>query len=58
MHSFQVITNQNLILETCHKSTYTERLLTFKSFTSFSHKISLIKRLIEFVIIGTPYIMT
>ena len=41
------IYNQNLILQTYHKSTYTGLLLNFKSFTPFSYKISLIKRLIE-----------
>ena len=41
------INNQNLTLETYHKSTYTGILLNFKSFTSFSYKISLIKCLID-----------
>ena len=41
------ISNQNLTLETHHKLTYTELLLNFKSFTSFSYKISLIKCLID-----------
>ena len=41
------INNQNLILQTYHKSTYTGLLLNFKSFTSFSYKISLIKCLID-----------
>ena len=41
------INNQNLILQTYHKSTYTGRLLNFKCFTSFSYKISLIKCLID-----------
>ena len=41
------INNQNIILQTYHKSTYTEPLLNFKSFTSFSYKISLIKCLID-----------
>ena len=41
------INNQNLTLQTYHKSTYTGRLLNFKSFTSFSFKISLIKCLID-----------
>ena len=41
------INNQSLILETYQKSTYTGLLLNFKSFTSFSHKISLIKCLID-----------
>ena len=34
------INNQNLTLETYHKSTYTGLLLNFNSFTSFSYKIS------------------
>ena len=33
------INNQNLTLQTYHKSTYTGLLLNFKSFTSFSFKI-------------------
>ena len=41
------INNQNLTLQTYHKSTYTGILLNFKSFTSFSYKISLIKCLID-----------
>ena len=41
------INNQNLTLQTYHKSIYTGILLNFKSWTSFSHKISLIKCLIE-----------
>ena len=41
------INNQNLTLQTYHKSTYTGLLLHFKSFTSFSYKISLIKCLID-----------
>ena len=41
------INNQNLTLQTYHKSTYTGILLNFKSFTSFSCKISLIKCLID-----------
>ena len=41
------INNQNLILQTYRKSTYTQLLLNFKSFTSFSYKISLIKCLID-----------
>ena len=40
------INNQNLALQTYHKSTYTGLLLNFKSFTSFSYKINLIKCLI------------
>ena len=39
--------NQNLTLQTYHKSTYAGLLLNFKSFTSFSYKISLIKCLID-----------
>ena len=41
------IDNQNLTLQTYHKWTYTGLLLNFKSFTSFSYKISLIKCLID-----------
>ena len=41
------INNQNLTLQTYHKSTYTGLLLNFKSFTSFSYKISLIKWVID-----------
>ena len=41
------IKNQNLTLQTYHKSTYIGLLLNFKSFTSFSYKISLIKCLID-----------
>ena len=41
------IDNQKLTLQTYHKSTYTGILLNFKSFTSFSCKISLIKCLID-----------
>ena len=41
-----VIINQNLTLQAYRKSTYTRLLLNFKSFTSFSYTISLIKRLI------------
>ena len=40
------INNQNFTLQTYHKSTYAEFLLNFKSSTSFSYKISLIKCLI------------
>ena len=36
------INNQNLTLQAYHKLTYTGLLLNFKSFTSFSYKISLI----------------
>ena len=41
------INNQNLTLQAYHKSTYTGQEINFKSFTSFSYKISLIKCLIE-----------
>ena len=41
------INNQNLTLQTYHKSTYTGLLLNFKSFTSLSNKISSIKCLID-----------
>ena len=41
------INNQNLTLPAYHKSTYTGLLLNFKSFTSFSYKVSLIKCLID-----------
>ena len=41
------INNQNFTLQTYHKSTYTGLLLNFKSFASFSYKISLIKCLID-----------
>ena len=41
------INNQNLTLQTYHKSTYMDLLSNFKSFTSFSYKISLIKCLID-----------
>ena len=41
------INNQNLTLQTYHKLTYTSLLLNFKSFTSFSYKISLIKCLVD-----------
>ena len=34
------IINQNLTLQTYHKSTYARLLLNFKSFTSFSYKMS------------------
>ena len=39
--------NQNLALQTYRKSTYAGLRLNFKSFTSFSYKISLIKCLIS-----------
>ena len=41
------VNSQNLTLQTYHESTFTGRLLNFKSFTSFSFKISLIKCLID-----------
>ena len=41
------INNQNLTLQTYHKLTYTGLLLNFKSFASFSYKISLIKCLVD-----------
>ena len=41
------INNQHLTLQTYHKSTYAGLLLNFKSFTSFSYKISLTKCLID-----------
>ena len=41
------INKQNLTLQTYHKSTHTGLLLNFKSFPSFSYKISLIKCLID-----------
>ena len=41
------INNQNLTLQPYHKSTYTGLLLIFKSFTTFSYKLSLIKCLID-----------
>ena len=41
------INNQNLTLQTYHKSTYIGLLLNCKSFTSFSYKISWIKCLID-----------
>ena len=41
------INNQNLTLQTYHQSTYTGVLLNFKSFTSCSYKISLVKCLID-----------
>ena len=45
MYSFQVSVIK--ILQTYHKSTYTDLILNFKSFKSFSFKISLIKYLID-----------
>ena len=46
-HSIAFFDVLNLTLQTYHKSTYTGLLLNFKSFTSFSHKISLIQCLID-----------
>ena len=41
------INNQDLSLQTYHKLIYTGLLLNFKSFTSFSYKLSLTKCLID-----------
>ena len=41
------INNQNLTIQIYHKLTYTGRLLNFKSFTSFSYTINVIKCLID-----------
>ena len=41
------INNQNFTLQTYYKSNYTGLLSNFKSFTSLSYKISLIKCLID-----------
>ena len=41
------INNQNLTIQTYHKSTYTGLLLNLRSFTSFLYKISLIKCLVD-----------
>ena len=41
------INNQNLALQTYHNLTSAELLLNFKSFTSFSYKINLIKYLLD-----------
>ena len=41
------INNRNHSLQKYHKSTYTGLLLNFKSFTSFSYKISLVICLID-----------
>ena len=41
------INNQNLPLQTYHQLTYTGLLLNFKTFTSFSYKISLMKCLTD-----------
>ena len=40
------INNQNLTIQTYHKSTYTRLFLNFRSFTTISYKLSLIKCLI------------
>ena len=45
--SISGINNENLTLQTYHRSTYTELPLNFKSFASFSYKIILIKCLIH-----------
>ena len=45
--SISGIDNQNLTLQTYHKLTYTGLLSNFKSFKSFSYKISLTKCLID-----------
>ena len=41
------INNQNLLLQTYHRLTYSFLLINFKSFTSFSYQISLIKFLVD-----------
>ena len=41
------INDENLTLQIYHKSTYTGLFLNFKSFTSFSYKISLIKCMVD-----------
>ena len=41
------INNQNLTLQTYRRSAYTALLLSFRSFTSFSYKLNLIKCLID-----------
>ena len=41
------INNQNPTIQAYHKWTYTDLLLNFKGFTSFSYKISLIKCLMD-----------
>ena len=41
------INNQNLTLQTYHKLAYTGLFLNFKSFTSFSYKITFIKCLVD-----------
>ena len=56
------IDNQNLTIQTYHKSTDTGLPLNFKSFTSFSYKIRLANvwliGCLKFVTIGTILIMT
>ena len=58
------INNQNLTLEIYHKSTHTGLLLNFKSFTSFSYKIGLMRYLIDRsfktcnTVIAAPFKMT
>ena len=52
--------NQNQTLQTYHKATYTKFLLNFKSFTSFSYRINLLKCLVgrlKFLTIGTLFAM-
>ena len=39
--------NQSVTLQTYHKPNYAGRLLNFKTFASFSYKVSLIKNLID-----------
>ena len=41
------IDNQNITLQTYHKSTYTGLLLNFRSFTLFSYKVSAIDKLFK-----------
>ena len=41
------VSNQNLTLQTYHKSTYRRLILNFRSFTSFSYQINLIRCLID-----------
>ena len=47
MYSFQVSIIKNFTIQTYHKLTCTDLLLNFKSLTSFSYKISLIKCLVD-----------
>ena len=44
---FSGINNQNLTLQTYYKLIYTDLLLNFKIFSSFSYKISSIKCLVD-----------